>query len=450
MGISGTRKEKQKVLDFAKSLIDGTSFYGCVNKEFLDLLVETSLAAAFFDKCRDRLSGGDHKSFKRIYQGVQALNAYHKNTINTLEASGVEYFFVKDWCEPLKNRYSCDVDVLIDQSNMGKAHDHLQKEGYLLHGVEIFHDKAFTKELFRLNVDQFRLLELLEKNTKLYQKYVVKKQEAKQQPERFCVDGHLRKLRSAEQEYLRRATVFPGSRYIYKQIDKRRRINKMKSVLILNSRVHLLFTINKLLGNKTFYIPYDTCFFSLLGKFEHSAAWEGSRDLGSIIKRHNLNYCRGPEFLDIKSQIPALSMAGKEDVLLDGNRLAPVDNLILNASHFAGNIKRKKRDHSYQGFLKYLLDGAVLIRRNTIDRQLLKQRARKFKKVSEVKYYLYLLNRTGLVSYSCALPSTFWFRVLKNIPRWRLLFNENCLYILSVKQAIRLINRWRVIQRRLQ
>lgn len=450
--VSAKKTDKQRVLEFAGSLVEGSSFVGNGDDRFLDLLIETGLAAAYYHKHRDRLKGAYYKTFKQIYEGVRTLNSYHYKTISTLKASGVEYYLVKDWCEPLENRYSCDVDVIIRKTDVEPLHHYLQKEGYLLHGVEIFHDKEFSRELFRLNVNQAGLLRMIERHKEHYKKYALEKERGEGYVERHCIDRCLNKLRDAEQKFLDGSRVLPGSGYVYKALD-RWRSNKekdcfrgVKGVLILNSRVHLLFTINKLFGNRGAYGEYDQLFFSLLGFFEGFAERAERDEKGGILKRDHLSYCKGPEFLDIKSRVPALAMASTQDVLLEENCLAPVDNLILNASHFVGNIKRQKKDYSYQGFLKYLLDGAVLIKRHDIDCELLSQRAKKFGKEGELKYYLYLLNKSGLVSYGCDLPETFWFRVLKKIPRYRLLFNENSIYILVVKQAVRLSNRWRVFR----
>jgi len=418
------KHEKEQVINFAKSLIHKTSFTPEISSKFIDLLIETSLAAAFYDIHKDQIEGKFKEVLEKIHKGIKAQNKYHENTLQTLKKSNLKYYLLKDSAEPWDNRYSCDVDILVPKKEIESFKLFLSQEAYLINGEDIVFSENLTKQLFKLNINQTNLEALQIEKNELY--HLCKKKQAtiNKTPsiDRSGTLESLSRLQKAEKDYL--FNLLKINKFIYKKIDSKRNIDNISQLLKLNSRIHMLCTISLKLFPKTItsYNKYDKIFFNEIANF----------------KKENINYAfrKESEFLDIKTKIPALGMANPNELILVENKLAPVDNLILNASHFFGNIKRKKSDYSYQGFLKYLIDGAFLIKNNKIDYSLLRERALKFNKTTQLKYYLYLLNTTSLADIKCDLPNSLSYQIYKRISINRLLFNENNLYILIVKKLI--------------
>jgi hypothetical protein len=407
------KQAETDILRFARSIIDGSKPDITFNDMFFNLLRRTSLASAFYARYRDELTGEVKQTFRDILRGQQALEEDAKRTWSTLEEAPVPVYRMKEWTCRWPHRFSADVDVAVAHEDLHSFHQFLRQRGFL----PLPDGPTMKKGSLHRAVKH--------KQLRLDQLYGI--------------------MRLQRKVFFERRVLHEGTRSLLDEADakltekkdpwahKFARLRKAVSFDQLGPIVDLLRRrFGDIYGERDAYEEYVMVLRDVQWLLDDTPGSSRRDRLGASGEFRDFEYHRGSEYIEVK-RLDVTEVGVDQRLRTQGSSVEPVDNFILQASHFCKNIGLVGDERLFRGFLKYLIDGAYAFKNEDITVSSLLRRAETLNRLDETRFYLAVLGDLDFIgSVPCEAP---WYYDL--VPVESLLFNRRTTRVTVASWAVR-------------
>jgi hypothetical protein len=348
-------------------------------------------------------------------RGCREKQRTNEKILQTLGEAPVPVYYLKEWQEPWDGRFSSDIDIAVRTEDLQTLHEFLTERNFFARPEEyipptpllraeqgISRRLQSLKELLFLERQDYTMARLIRMvdETVIFDEIEDVESDMLDPEDVNKIHRFLSRRRRHldKTEDLRSLHRLMMSR-LQEKTDTEREETRVEDV---NNRLEDVVELRKLKGS--IGLPYNRS-----DRFVQERSGE-------------FEYTRGAQFLEVLKLDETEASDGKP-LEVDEDEIRPEDNFVLHASHFCKNITNIFSEHHFTGFLKCLIDGAVLFKRRNLSVQKIMKRSKSLNRTDETAYYLHLLQKHDFVDVNDVTSHTLYDLVDDET----LLFNERTL-----------------------